>query len=85
MADSVVAQNSAAASGVEPKPKEVALPVYADDLADNVRAGFDSKCVYIKDCSDALEERLNKKLEAITSRIDALTDIVTQQARVDPL
>ena len=86
MADSVVAQNSAAAtSGVEPKPKEVALPVYADDLADNVRAGFDSTCVYIKDCSDALEERLNKKLEAITSRLDALTDtIVNQQARVDP-
>ena len=86
MADSVVAQNSAAAaSGVELKPKEVALPVYADDLADNVRAGFDSTCVYIKDCSDALEERLNKKLDAITSRLDALTDAVAnQQARVDP-
>jgi hypothetical protein len=48
--------------------------VYADDLADNVRAGFDNTCVYIKDCTNALEERLNSKLEAITSRLDALMD-----------
>ena len=78
MADSQIAQNSAA-SGVEPKPKEVALPVYAEDLEDNVRAGFDSTCVYIQDCTNALEERLNVKLDAITSRLDALTDLVTNQ------
>ena len=83
-----MAQNSAASaatSGVEPKPKEVPLPVYAEDLADNVRAGFDSTCVYVKDVSDALEERLNKKLDAITSRLDALTDTLTNPpARAEP-
>ena len=88
MADSVIAQNSAAtaaASGVEPKPKEVTLPVYADDLDENVRAGFDNTCVYIKDCTDALEERLNKKLDAITSRLDALTDtLINPPARAEP-
>jgi hypothetical protein len=71
MPGSIIAKNSAGAAS---KAKEVTLPVYADDLTDNVRAGFDNTCVYIKDCIDALEERLNSILEAITSRLDALTD-----------
>jgi hypothetical protein len=33
--------------------------------------------VYIKDYTDALEERLHRKLEVITSRLDALTDNLT--------
>jgi hypothetical protein len=71
MSGFIIAENSAGAAS---KAKEVTLPVYADDLADNVRAGFDNTCVYIKDYTDALEERLNSKLEAITSRLDALMD-----------
>jgi hypothetical protein len=82
MSGSIIAENSAS---VASKAKEVTLPVYADDLADNVRAGFDTICVYIKDCTDALEERLNSKLEAITSRLDALTDnLINPLAREEP-
>ena len=72
MSASEFAENSAAAGA--PKPKEVPLPVYADDLAPNVRDGFDKTCVYIKDCTDALEERLNSKFEVLNTRFDALTD-----------
>jgi hypothetical protein len=71
MSGPIIAENSAGAAS---KAKEVTLPVYADDLADNVHAGFDNTCVYIKNCIDALEERLTSKLEAITSRLDVLTD-----------
>jgi hypothetical protein len=82
MPGSIIAKNSA---GAALKAKEVTLPVYADDLADNVCAGFDNTRVYIKDCTDALEESLNSKLEAITSRIDALTDnLINPLAREDP-
>ena len=51
-----VVGDTSTAAATTPKPKEVALPVYADDLPDNVRDGFDKTCVYIKDCTDALEE-----------------------------
>jgi hypothetical protein len=82
MPGSIIAENSA---GAALKAKEVTLPVYADNLADNVRAGFDNTCVYIKDCTDALVERLNSKLEAITSRLDALTDnLINLLAREEP-
>jgi hypothetical protein len=41
--------------------------------------------VYIKDYKDALEERLNTKLEAITSRLDALTNnLINPLAREEP-
>jgi hypothetical protein len=82
MYGSIVAENSASAAS---QAKEVTLPVHVDDLADNVCAGFDNTCVYIKDCTDALEERLNSKLEAITSRLDALTDnLINPLAREEP-
>jgi hypothetical protein len=82
MSGSIIAENSAGAAS---KAKEVTLPVYADDLADNVRAGFDNTCVYIKDYTDALEERLNSKLEAITSRLDGLMDnLINPLAREEP-
>ena len=84
MVNSVVDDTSTATTAAS-KPKEVALPVYADDLPDNVRDGFDKTCVYIKDCTDALEERLNSKFEAITSRLDALTDnLVNPRVQVEP-
>ena len=77
-------KNSTAAA-VAPKPKEVALPVYVDDLPSNVREGFDKTCVYIKDCTDVLEERLNSKFEAIRIRFDALThNLVNPPARAEP-
>jgi hypothetical protein len=83
MPSSIIAENS---TGAASKAKEVTLPVYADDLADNVRAGFDNTCVYIKDCTYALEERLNSKLEAITSRLDALMDnIINPLAKKSPI
>jgi hypothetical protein len=82
MSGSIIAENSAGAAS---KAKEVTLPVYADDLADNVHAGFDNTYMYIKDCTDALEERLNSKLDAITSRLDALTDnLINPLAREEP-
>jgi hypothetical protein len=71
MVNSVEGENSIAAGE---KKNELVPPIFAADLAPIVRAGFDNTCVYIKDCTDALEERLNSKLEAITSRLDALTD-----------
>jgi hypothetical protein len=82
MSGSIIAENSAGAAS---KAKEVTFPVYADDLTNNVRAGFDNTCVYIKDCTDALEERLNSKLEAITNRLDALTDnLINPLVREEP-
>ena len=82
MGVSEIGDNSTAAAS---KLKEVALPVYADDLPANVREGFDKTCVYIKDCTDALEERLNSKFEAITSRLDALADnLINPSARAEP-
>jgi hypothetical protein len=56
------------------KKDQLVPPIFAADLASNVGASFDNTCVYIKDCTDAFEERLHSKLEAITSRLDALTD-----------
>ena len=85
MFESLVAGNSAVVVAIVSKPKGIPLPVYADDLPTNVREGFDKTCVYIKDCTDALEERLNNKFEAITSRLDALTDnLVNPPARAEP-
>ena len=69
MANSVVGDTSTAAT-TAPKPKEVTLSVYADDLPDNVCDGFEKTCVYIKDCTDALEERLNSKFDA--SLVDSM-------------
>jgi hypothetical protein len=67
------------------KKEELVPPVFAADLAPNVRASFDNTCVYIKECTDALEERLHSKLEAITSRLDALTDnLINPLAREEP-
>jgi hypothetical protein len=71
MVNSKWGKNSMAA---EEKTAELVPPIFAADLAPNVRASFDNICVYIKDCTDALEERLHSKLEAITSRLDALMD-----------
>ena len=45
MVNSVVDDTSMAAAAAS-KPKEVALPVYVDDLPDNVRDGYD-KPVFI--------------------------------------
>jgi hypothetical protein len=82
MVNSVDGENSIAA---REKKEELVLPVFAADLSPNVCAGFDNTCVYIKDCTDALEEKLNSKLEAITSRLDALTDnLINPLAREDP-
>jgi hypothetical protein len=71
MVNSIDGENSVATGE---KKEELVPPVFAADLAPNVRASFDNTCVYIKDYTDALGERLNRKLEAITSRLDALTD-----------
>jgi hypothetical protein len=82
MVNSVDGENSVAAGE---KKKELVPPVFAADLSPNVHAGFDNTCVYINNCIDALEERLNGKLEAITSRLDALTDnLINPLAREEP-
>jgi hypothetical protein len=82
MVNSVDGENSVATGE---KKEELVPPVFAADLAPNVRAGFDSTCVYIKDYTDALEERLHSKLEAITSRLDPLMDnLINPLAREEP-
>jgi hypothetical protein len=82
MVNSIKEDNSVAAGE---ELKELVLPTFAADLAPNVRAGFDNTCVYIKDCTNALEERLHRKLEAITSRLDALMgNLINPLAREEP-
>jgi hypothetical protein len=54
MVNSKSGENSMAA---EEKKAELVPPVFAADLAPNVHAGFDNTYVYIKDSTDALEER----------------------------
>jgi hypothetical protein len=82
MVNSKLGKNSMAA---EEKKAELVPPIFAADLAPNVRAGFDNTCVYNKDCTNALEERLHSKLEAITSRLDVLTDnLINPLAREEP-
>jgi hypothetical protein len=56
MVNSNNGENSVAAGE---KKEELVPPIFAADLAPNVHAGFDNTCVYIKECIDALEERLN--------------------------
>jgi hypothetical protein len=82
MVNSVDGENFVAAGE---KKEELVPPVFAANQAPNVRAGFDNTCVYIKDYTDALEERLHRKLEVITSRLDALTNNLTNPlAREEP-
>ena len=60
-------ENSVAAAA---KPKELTPPVFAEDLAPNVRAGFDSTCDYIRRSHTALSDQIAQ----LATRIDALGD-----------
>lgn len=52
------------------EPRELAPPVFAEDLAPNVRAGFDSTCDFIRRSHAALTEQIAQ----LATRIDALGD-----------
>ena len=64
---SKVGENSVAAEG-EPKEPELVPPVFAEDLAPNVKAGFDSTCEFIKQSHAALSAQIAR----LSTRIDAM-------------
>ena len=69
MANSVDGSNSVAAGE---KKADLVRPVFAEDLAPNVRSGFDSMCDYIKQSHDSLAVLI----AVLSTRIDALGDVV---------
>ena len=78
MANSVDGSNSIATGE---KKADLVRPVFAEDLAPNVRAGFDSTCDYIKQSHDSLAV-----IAGLSTRIDALGDVVPHaQVQLPPL
>jgi hypothetical protein len=67
MVKSLNGENSVAAGE---KKDELVLPVFAEDLATNVRAGFDSTCELILRSHAALTSQITQ----LATRIDALGD-----------
>ena len=57
---SKVGENSVAAEGEPKEPFELELPVFAEDLAPNVRAGFDGTCKMIMQSHAALTAQISK-------------------------
>ena len=76
MANSVDGSNSVAAGE---KKADLVLPVFAEDLAPNVRAGFDSTCDLIL----RSHATLTTQIAQLATRIDALGDAPTR-APVQP-
>ena len=56
--------------------EEIVRPVYADDIPQNIRDGFDHTCNYIKQCHDAL----GKRIDVLITRFDGLADIINMPA-----
>ena len=56
--------------------EEIVRPVYADDIPQNIRDGFDHTRNYIKQCHDALDERIDEMI----TRFDGLADIINRPA-----
>ena len=67
---SKVGDNSVADGGEPKEPFELELPNFAEDLATNVKAGFDSTCQLIVQSHAALAAQIAK----LSTRIDALGD-----------
>jgi hypothetical protein len=76
MVNSVDGENSVAAGE---KKEELVPPVFAADLAPNVRAGFDSMCDFILRSHAALTSQIAQ----LATRIDAMRD-ATGRAPVQP-
>jgi hypothetical protein len=76
MVNSVDGKNSVAAGE---KKEELAPPVFAADLAPNVRAGFDSTCEFILQS----HATLTGQIAQLATRIDAMGD-ATARAPVQP-
>jgi hypothetical protein len=76
MVNSVDGENSVAA---REKKEELVPPVFAADLAPNVRAGFDSTCDFILRSHAALTAQFAQ----LATRIDAMGD-ATARAPVQP-
>ena len=56
--------------------EELVAPVFAEDLAPNVRAGFDNTCDYIRRSHAALSAQITR----LAVRIDALGDAPARAA-----
>jgi hypothetical protein len=76
MVNSVEGDNSVAAGEI---PMELVPPVFAEDLAPNVRAGFDSTCDFILRSHVALTAQIAQ----LATRIDAMGD-TTARAPMQP-
>jgi hypothetical protein len=76
MVNSIEGENSVAAGE---KKEELVPPVFATDLAPNVRAGFDSMCDFIMRSHAALTAQIAQ----LATRIDAMGDATTR-APVQP-
>ncbi|KAK1613578.1 hypothetical protein QYE76_019095 [Lolium multiflorum] len=55
---------------------EEPLPMYAEDLAENVRGGFDLTCNYVLRCHNNLKEKMDKRFDDLSAQIGALQTIV---------
>jgi hypothetical protein len=77
MVNSLQGDNSVAAGE---KKEELVLAVFAEDLASNVRAGFDNTCALILQSYAALMAQITQ----LATRIDALGDALAS-APVQPL
>ena len=55
---------------------EIPLPVYAEDLAANVREGFDHTCEFVLRCHNNLKTKMDKRFDDLGAQIGALQTIV---------
>ena len=56
--------------------EEVVRSVYADDIPQNIRHDFDHTCKYVKQCHNALKEKLDKRIDVLIAWFDALADTI---------
>ena len=54
----------------------IALPVYAEDLAANVREGFDLTCDFVMRCHNNLKKKIDTRFDDLGAQIGALQTIV---------
>ena len=72
MSDKVKAENNGDADDLDAVP----LPVYAEDLAENVRKGFDLTCDFVLRCNTSLQTKIDKRFDDLGAQIGALQTIV---------
>ena len=77
---SKVGENSIVAEGEPKELAEFVPPTFAEDLAPNVKVGFESMCEFIKQSHAPLTAKIAK----LSTRIDALGDVLAA-APVPPL